>query len=225
MDTNQTYLIFNYKTYPEAAGENAVNLTRIVLEAAQGSNVNIVVCPQAADIYRVREKFPEATIWAQHIDPITPGRNTGWTSVQDIVMAGANGTLINHSEHPMSMADIMQAVALAKSYKLTSTVCIPDILSMDHILDFKPDFVCYEPPNLVSTDVSAVEIMQTETKQFIENVAGTGLVPILGAGIRDVSDVTKATGLGYRGVLVSSGLIQAEIRTVFVQNLLSGFAA
>jgi triosephosphate isomerase len=225
MDVSKTYLIFNFKTYPEAAGENAVQLTKIVLEAAQGSNTEVIVCPQAADIYRVREHFPNATIWAQHIDPITPGRNTGWTSVQDIVMAGANGTLINHSEKPMSAADIMQAVALAKSYKLTSALCVPDILSMDHMLDFKPDFLCYEPPSLVSTDTSAVEIMQKETQQFIEGIAGTGIVPILGAGIRDVNDVSKANSLGYRGVLVSSGLIQAEIRTVFVQNLLSGFAA
>jgi triosephosphate isomerase len=46
-------VIVNFKTYPEATGERAIELSKIIEEIAVENNVNAAVAPQYTDIYRV----------------------------------------------------------------------------------------------------------------------------------------------------------------------------
>ncbi|MCA9379139.1 triose-phosphate isomerase, partial [Candidatus Dojkabacteria bacterium] len=162
------YLILNFKTYPEASGDKALDLARIVDKLAGKTKLKLTICPQTADIYRLREHFPHLSIWSQHIDNIAPGRNTGWTSASTITMAGANGTLINHSEHKVGLQAIEQTIQLCKQYHLSSCVAVPDAELGSKVAPFRPDFLAYEPEELISGEHSLIDTDIDAAKLFIE---------------------------------------------------------
>ena len=103
MDT--PIFILNYKTYLESSGIKALELANDLESASNESGITMVAAPQAADIYRVSEET-SLPIFAQHIDPVAPGGHTGSNLINTLVDAGISGTLINHSENRMKLADI-----------------------------------------------------------------------------------------------------------------------
>ena len=98
MDT--PIVILNYKTYLESSGIKALELAHDLESAANESGITMVASPQAADIYRIHEET-SLPIFAQHIDPISPGGHTGSNLIQTLIEAGISGSLINHSENRM----------------------------------------------------------------------------------------------------------------------------
>lgn len=218
------YLILNFKTYEEATGENAVKLAEVVNEASRNTKVNLVICPQAADIYRIREKFPMMSIWSQHIDPIQPGRNTGWTSPASIVMAGATGSLINHSEHKQTIDEIKNSVKICKQLQLSTCIAVNNIELGVKVAAETPDFVAFEPEELISTPTSLIDADKATATDFVNQMKSSGAKLILGAGVRDANDIRESMKLGYHGVLLASGFINAENKLDYLQGLLSGFA-
>ncbi len=219
------YLILNFKTYEQATGDNAVRLAEIVSKAQTPANVDLVVCPQAADIFRIREQFPDLTVWAQHVDPIDTGKNTGWTSVTSVIMAGANGTLINHSEHKLEPEEIGQVLELTKHYQLASCVAVPDLHLAQKLAALEPDILAYEPPELISTGTSLVDSDPKLAAEFVEKLSDTGIKLILGAGVADAKDATVAKALGYQGVLLASGFVMSEDPAKFLAEMIGGFAS
>ena len=120
MDT--PIVILNYKTYLESSGNNALNLARDLESASEESGIMMVACPQAGDIYRVCEST-SLPVYAQHIDAVSPGSHTGANLIQTLIEAGASGSLINHSEKRMELADIDEVVQLCSQFKIKSCVC------------------------------------------------------------------------------------------------------
>ncbi|MFW9978430.1 MAG: triose-phosphate isomerase, partial [Candidatus Thorarchaeota archaeon] len=112
----------NFKTYPQATGENAVSLARVCEKVAKEYSVSIVVAPQIPDIFRVSEAV-EIPVFSQHMDPGEPGRFTGHTLGETLVENGAVGTLLNHSECRMQLADIEASVRIAEKLGLYTIVC------------------------------------------------------------------------------------------------------
>ena len=43
---NTPIIILNFKTYPQAIGEGAINLSKIVEKVAKETKVNIIISPQ-----------------------------------------------------------------------------------------------------------------------------------------------------------------------------------
>jgi triosephosphate isomerase len=218
------YLILNFKTYTEASGEEALKLAEIVAEASKNTDINLTICPQAADIYRIREKFPMMSIWSQHIDPIQPGRNTGWTSPTTIVMAGATGTLINHSEKKQGVVEIENSVKIGKQLQLSTCVAVNSVDLALKVSTSNPDFIAYEPEELISTGVSLIDSDKGLAEDFITKLKSSSSKLILGAGVKNANDIRQATAIGYHGVLLASGFINAENKLSYLQELLSGFA-
>ena len=114
---NTPIVILNYKTYLESSGLNALNLARDLESAAAESGITMVAVPQAADIYRISQET-SLPIFAQHIDPITPGGHTGGNLIDTLVESGISGSLINHSEKRMQLADIDEVIQLCKQHNI-----------------------------------------------------------------------------------------------------------
>ena len=115
-------IIVNFKTYLEATGKRAVELAKQAEKASKETGVCIAVAPQFTDIKAVAEAV-EIPIYSQHIDPIKPGSNTGQILVEAVKEAGAVGTLINHSERQIKLADIDAVIRLAREQDLISCLC------------------------------------------------------------------------------------------------------
>ena len=98
-------IVVNVKTYAEATGDKALELAKLMDEVANETGISMAIAVQASDIYKISQ-IVSIPVFAEHIDPIKPGSHTGWTLPEAIKDAGAVGTLINHSEHRLQLADI-----------------------------------------------------------------------------------------------------------------------
>ena len=204
-------IIVNFKTYLEATGKNAVELAKNAEKVAKETGVSIVVAPQFADLARVADAV-EIPVFAQHIDPIKPGNSTGHVLAESVQQAGAVGTLINHSERQLKLADIDAIITLAYEKGLISCVCANNPAVSAASATLKPDVVSIEPPELIGTGIAVSKAQPqvvTNTVKLVRKI-NTNVTILCGAGISQSEDVSTALKLGTNGVLVASGIVKAK---------------
>jgi triosephosphate isomerase len=204
-------IIVNFKTYSEATGRKAVELAEKAEKVSKETSVHIVVAPQFADIAAVAEAV-EIPVFAQHIDPITPGSYTGHVLAESVKEAGATGTLINHSERQLKLSDIAATIKLVREKGLVSCVCANNPSVSAAVAALKPDIVSVEPPELIGTGIPVSKAQPEVVTNTVKLVRGINAeVTILcGAGISHGEDVAVALKLGTQGVLVASGIVKAK---------------
>ncbi|WP_400251962.1 triose-phosphate isomerase [Methanobrevibacter smithii] len=208
---NTPIVILNYKTYLESSGENALELARALKSASEESGITMVAAPQAADIYRIQDQI-SLPIFAQHIDPITPGGHTGSNLIETLIEAGISGSLINHSENRMKLADIDEVIQLCKQNDIESCVCTNNIATSKAIATFSPDAVAVEPPELIGTGIPVSQAQPEVVEDSVKGVKSINkkIKVLCGAGISTGDDMKSAMDLGADGVLLASGIVKAE---------------
>ena len=208
---NTPIVILNYKTYLESSGENALELARALKSASEESGITMVAAPQAADIYRIQDQI-SLPIFAQHIDPITPGGHTGSNLIETLIEAGISGSLINHSENRMKLADIDEVIQLCKQNDIEACVCTNNIATSKAIATFSPDAVAVEPPELIGTGIPVSQAQPEVVEDSVKGVKSINkkIKVLCGAGISTGDDMKAAMDLGADGVLLASGIVKAE---------------
>jgi len=204
-------IIVNFKTYLEATGRKAVELAEKAEKASKETSVRVAVAPQLVDIAAVAEAV-EIPVFAQHIDPIKPGSNTGQVLAEAVKEAGAVGALINHSERQLKLADIDATVKLAREKNLISCVCVNNPSVSAAAAALKPDIVSIEPPELIGTGVAVSKAQPgvvTDTVKLVRGI-NADVIILCGAGISSGEDVAVALKLKTQGVLVASGIVKAK---------------
>jgi len=178
-------------------------------------SVNFLVV-QAVDIEKV-SKAVKLKVFAQHVDEVDYGSNTGHIMIDAVKQAGASGTILNHSENRIPMKNIKAIVKKCKQKKFPVLVCAQDADEVKKIAKLKPDYVAYEPPELIGGNIS----VSTAKPQVIEkSVKKAGKVPlIVGAGVKNTEDVKISMKLGAKGILVASGVIKAKNQEKAIQEL------
>jgi triosephosphate isomerase len=204
-------IIVNFKAYLEATGKRAVELAKQAEKVSKETGAYIVVAPQCADICRVAEAV-EIPVFAQHIDPIQPGSHTGQSLAEAVKEAGAIGTLINHSERQITLANIDAAVKTAAEKGLISCVCTSNPPISAAVAYLHPDIISIEPPELIGSGVAVSKAKPeevTKTIQLVRKVNSEALL-LCGAGISHGEDVAVALKLKTQGVLVASAIVKAK---------------
>ena len=204
-------IIVNFKTYLEATGQKAVELAKKAERASKETGVNIVVAPQPADITRVAEAV-DIPVFAQHIDPVAPGAFTGHLLAESVKEAGAVGTLINHSERQIKLADIDAVIKLTREKNLVSCVCTSNPPISAAVAYLNPDIISIEPPELIGTGIAVSKAQPeavTNTIRLVRKVNSEAVI-LCGAGISRGEDVSVALKLETQGVLVASGIVKAK---------------
>lgn len=204
-------IIVNFKTYLEATGRRAVALAKQAEKVSEETDVHIVVAPQFADLSSVAEAV-EIPVFAQHMDPIKPGSHTGQVLADSVKEAGAVGTLINHSERQMKLADIDAVIKLAIEKDLVSCVCTNNPAVSAAVAYLHPDIVSIEPPELIGSGVAVSKAKPeevTKTIQLVRKVNAEAHI-LCGAGISHGEDVSVALKLQTQGVLVASAIVKAK---------------
>ena len=149
MSLKTPVVILNFKTYLESSGEKALDLANALESAGEESGITMVAVPQAIDIYRIKEET-NIPVLSQHIDAVSPGGHTGSNLFESFVASGIDGTLLNHSECRMTLADIAEVVKKTKEAELISCVCTNNIETSVAAATFSPDYVAVEPPELIA---------------------------------------------------------------------------
>jgi triosephosphate isomerase len=216
-------VIVNFKTYPEATGEMALDLARTIEKVSVRSGVSVAVAPQHVDICQIAGHVRIPVI-AQHVDPISPGRNTGWISLDSVKAAGAVGTILNHSEHKLQISHIEGVVKLAKKAMFTTVACTADVDESKKVARVGPDMIAIEPPELIGTGIPVSKAKPEVVRNSVREIKKVNpKVRILcGAGITTGEDVMKALELGTEGVLIASGVVCAKDRDSAMEDIVSG---
>jgi len=216
-------VIVNFKTYPEATGKRALELSKIIGGVAAENSVSAAVAPQYADIHRVATEVKIPVI-AQHVDPIMPGRNTGWVTIESVKAAGAVGTLINHSEHKLQLSQIEEVVKLARKAEFVTIACAADVDESRKVAKVGPDMILIEPPELVGTGIPVSKAKPDVVRNSVKAIKriNVRINVICGAGITTGEDVARAIELGAEGVGLSSGLVCAKDQRAAMEDIVSG---
>lgn len=213
--------MINFKTYKESTGELGLKLAKICDDTAKEYKLDIFIAPQVSDIYRI-SKNVKIPVFAQHIDAISYGSNTGHVLAEAIKEAGASGSLINHSEKRLTLADIEFCVRKLKELSMSSIVCSNNIETTKAIAALEPDFVAIEPPELIGSGIPVSKAQPDIVSNAVDAVRGISKkVKILcGAGISTWEDLKAAIDLGTDGVLLASGIVKAKDQKNALLNLI-----
>ena len=215
-------IVLNVKTYAEATGNKALDIAMLMDKISQEMSASMAIAVQATDITACIKKV-NIPVFAEHIDPIKPGSHTGWTLPEAIKSAGAKGTLINHSEHRLKLADIDICVTRAKELDLDHIVCSNNVATSKAIAAFSPNFIAVEPPELIGGDISVTSAdpdIVSDSVSAVKNIDNNVKV-LCGAGVKNGKDVSKAIELGAEGVLLASGIVKAKDKESVLRDLAS----
>jgi len=216
--------LLNLKAYPGHLGNDALRDAKLLEELGREVGVTVAIAPPVPDLARVAGSVSIAVL-AQHADPGAAGARTGFSPVEAIAAAGARGSLVNHSEHPISDADVAATVTGLAAHGLAAVVCAADVAAAQRLAATRPAYLAVEPPELIGGD-RAVSTARPEvvsgTVEAVRAVCPQTLV-LCGAGVHDRRDVARALELGAEGVLVASAVTRAPDIARAIRELLAGF--
>lgn len=212
------FILVNLKAYPC----DPIEVATAAREVADASDTRIAVSPQAADIARVAETGVET--WAQHVSPNAHGSHTGSTLAEAVADNGAVGTLINHSENRLKLADIDASVRAAERADLEAVVCANNPAQVGAAAALSPDAVAVEPPALIGGDVSVATADPgiVEDAVTAADAVDDAVDVFCGAGVSTGEDVAAADELGASGVLLASGVAKADDPEAVLEDLVAG---
>jgi triosephosphate isomerase len=203
-------IIINFKAYAEASGKKALEIAKAVEEISAKVDDYIAIAPNFLDLAELAKL--NIDVYAQHVDPIEFGSHTGRITAEMIKEKGAKGSLINHSERRLRLADIDFLVQKFKKLGLISIVCTNNVSTTRAASALDPDYVAVEPPELIGTGipVSKAEPEVVENSVRAVKEINPKVKVLCGAGITTHEDYVKALDLGAEGVLLASGIVKAK---------------
>ncbi|MBU0577175.1 triose-phosphate isomerase [Patescibacteria group bacterium] len=212
-------IITNFKLYESASGDKALELAKIHEEVAKETGADIQVAVQAVDLARISQEV-DIPVLAQHIDPVGFGSGTGKILPESVKMAGGVGTILNHSENRLKREVLEASIKRAKENGLTTIVCAETPEEGASFLEFDPDYIAVEPPELIGGDIS-VSTAQPEIIENASKLIGSEKL-LVGAGVKNGVDVKTCIELGAKGVLLASGVTKAEDPKAVLMDLAGG---
>ncbi len=216
-------IVLNEKAYAESMGEKGFELAEICEEVADETGANIAICPQQAELALIASVV-NIPCFAQHVDAVEPGSHTGFTTLESVKDAGAAGSLVNHSEHRLKIADIEFIIKKAASLDLLTIVCTNNITVSRAVAELKPYAIAVEPPELIGTGQAVSKVDPGIVENTVKEVKEVDVESIVlcGAGVTNGEDVRAAIELGADGVLLASGVVKAVDPKAVLLDLVSG---
>lgn len=214
-------IVINFKTYSESFGKNGLLLAEIISSVPNTKNIPIIACPQYADIREIKKVLPDAT-WCQHIDAKEKGRATGWFPAETAKDLGISGTLLNHSEHKLSVGQTGETINRCREMSLATLVFADSLEEAKAVSYFSPDYIGYEPPELIaSKDTSVAQEKSDIIGKIVRELPDSKI--IVGAGIKSKEDVRVSMEMGAVGVALASGFVKSDNPKEKLEELLTGF--
>ena len=209
------FVLVNLKAYPC----DPVAVAEAARDVSEETGVRVAIAPQAAHLSDVADTGVET--WAQHVSPVEHGSHTGSTLAEAVADAGATGTLINHSENRLKLADVDASVDAADRAGLETIVCANNPEQIGAAAALGPDSVAVEPPELIGTGTPVSKADPDIVRDAVDAAAAVddSVDVFCGAGISTGDDVVSARDLGATGVLLASGVAKADDPRAALENL------
>ena len=136
-------IIINFKNY--RIGRNGLKLAKKIERYLPKA----IICVPTTDIRMISEKT-KLDVFAQHAGYLnSPKKSTGFISAKSIKNAGAKGTLLNHSEHKITLEEIKSGTKELQKNKLKTIICISSLKNINEIKKIKPYAIAYEITSII----------------------------------------------------------------------------
>jgi triosephosphate isomerase len=211
------FVLVNLKAYPC----DPIEVASAAADVSDDTGVRVGVAPQAAHLDAVSDTGVET--WAQHVSSVEHGSHTGSTLAEAAADAGATGTLLNHSENRLKLADIDGALDAADRTGLETIVCANNPEQIAAASALGPDGVAVEPPALIGSGTPVSKADPDIVRDAVEAAASVdeSVDVLCGAGISTGDDVVSARELGATGVLLASGVAKADDPRAALEDLVA----
>jgi len=215
-------ILVNLKTYKEGMGNRAHQITTAAQLVAKESGVIIGIAPSYIDLHPLAHHFT-IPIYAQHVDGYEPGAHTGHITADALRLAGAAGSLVNHSERRLTLAEIEGSVRALQAQKLVAVVCTNNEMTSAASAALSPEYVAIEPPELIGSGVSVSKANPEIIRRSVALVHAVNpkTKVLTGAGIQSGECVKIAVDLGTDGVLLASSVVKAQDPGAVLRDLVS----
>lgn len=214
-------IVINFKIYEETFGDKAIELSRICQKVGKKTKVKIIPVVSALDAVRIINEL-KMEVWLQNVDDIFEGAKSGAVSPLQAQHLGISGTLINHSENRKKPGTIKKMLSIwPNDFKMM--LCLSSLGQAESwAKNIKPDFVAYEPKNLIGSKDKSVA---SEKPEVIEKIVNKyPKIPVfVGAGIHSTKDVEVSLKLGAKGILISSYIVKSNNPEKKLEELASCF--
>ena len=214
-------IVVNFKIYEETFGNKALELAKICQKVSKKTKVKIIPAVSALDAVSIKNELG-MEVWLQNTDDMFEGAKSGSISPLQAKYLGISGTLINHSENRKKPGTIKKMLSnWPKDFKLM--LCLSSLGQTDGwAKNLKPDYIAYEPKNLIgSTDKSVASEKPEVIKKIIDRFPDVSV--FVGAGIHSVKDVEVSLKLGVKGILISSYIVKSKNPEKKLEELASCF--
>jgi triosephosphate isomerase (TIM) len=193
-------------------GAAAVRLAVEADRASEECGVSIIFDPQYVDIPAVAAATKRLFVFSQHMDAVEIGRGSGMVLAEALKEAGAVGTMLNHSERRMTLAEISSAIRRADEIGLATLVCTDSPEEAAAAAQLHPNIVLAEPPSLIGGDRSVASEMRDFVERTIDVVSRIDpeIIVMCAAGIKNPQDVADMVALGVGATGSTSGILAAE---------------
>ncbi len=217
-------LLVNLKAYPAVLGPGAERVARFLEELGRAADVPVAIAPAIPDLGRLAGSL-HLPVLAQHVDAVATGAHTGFVPPESVVAAGGKGSLVNHSEHPLSPAETRETVTRLHRLGLVAVVCARDQPAARRLARTRPAYLAVEPPELIGGDRAVSTARPEVVSGTVRAVAAIspGTAVLCGAGVHHRRDVSVALELGAWGILVASAVTRAASPRAAIEELLAGF--
>ncbi|HJJ29240.1 MAG TPA: triose-phosphate isomerase [Methanocorpusculum sp.] len=215
------FILINFKSYREGTGNNGGQIGAAAELVMQETGVTIGIAPQFVDLHPFCRHY-EVPVYAQHIDAVE-GAFTGRVPAYAVRNAGCTGSLINHSERRLTLAEIEACVEAAKFNHLETVVCTNNVGVSLAAAALSPTYVAVEPPELIGSGISVAKADPDIIRNTVAAVRKINpeVKVLCGAGIQSGECVRTAVDLGADGVLLASGVVKAKDPEAVLRDLVS----
>ena len=200
-------------------GEKMLALAKVIDKVAIKYDVDIIVTPQYSDIKLLADNTERILVFAQHMDPLMPGRGLGSVLPEAIKAAGAKGVMLNHAEKPLDMETLEKTIRRADEVGLATIVCADTIEDVKKIAHMSPNLIVAEPTELIGTGTTSDSNYVLETIKAVQEI-NPDIMVLQGAGISNGQDVYNTIKLGAQATGSTSGILKATDPYAMVEEMI-----
>jgi triosephosphate isomerase (TIM) len=213
-------VVINFKTYKETVGKKAISIAKSISKVRK-NGYDVAIAPSLLTTKEITEKV-NIPVYAQHCSLASLGANTGRITVAELKNIGVKGTILNHSERKIPMKFLAHIVKACKEKKLKTIVCASDMGEIKKIAPMKPDYIAYEPKELIGSNISVTEAKPEIILKAVELVKryNRKTKVLCGAGVHSREDLGHALLLGTEGVLIGHSVSKARDPKKFLEGML-----
>lgn len=203
------FLIVNPKAY--IYGEESLELGKVCDRLAKEYDIDIIYTGQQVDLRKIAENTENLIVTAQHMDGLVPGRGMGFILPDALKAAGVEAVILNHAEHPLSIADLDKAMKRANDLDMLTIVCSDSVEQTRAIAEMKPDVMICEPTSLIGTGSTSDDAYIRDTNEAVKSIS-QDIKIIQAAGVSTGDDVYRVVVEGAHGSGGTSGILNAPSR-------------